>query len=712
MVNKPSSSSPFVMNQQILRVGCGAGYQGDRVPPAVSLVENGKLDYLILECLAERTLTDSIRRMKNNGKGYDPRLKEWLTSLLPPAIKRNVTIITNMGAADPKGAGEEAIEIAKSLGLKVKIVVISEDINHNTNYSTTPQTTTTIYQINPNQVNNTKIKMSSTNGFAVDGGLDSDQHSSLEENWEVGCTYLGADAIIDALKLNPDLVIAGRVADPSLFVAPIAHTFGWDLKKDFNLIGQATLAGHLLECGCHLTGGYFAHPLGRDMKFDDLLNLSLPFCDIDRFGNIVLGKVEGSGGELSERTCKQQLTYEIHNPKEYITPDAIVDFSKVEFISISENSVIAKGALGNSRPSTLLRLVARNAGFKAWAEISYGGLGCVERAHWACKLIYHWMEGRKKGVMNDVFVYLVGYNSLYFPHGSNFSQLPISIEKISQETDQQIKELQHQLQVNNQYPPEVRLRFDGLFKNKEDAEALGMELQGLGLCGPAGGGGFAFGIKKDVRLVKQLIPREKINWNIYVFSNDNLLSFNNNDHNYNHTSNIVNNSSINNNSNKLQDLFKNEFITIKNNNIITFNNNKKYPNNFNNSVLIKNSSNNNNNNSSNKVLLYNICHSRSGDKGDTTNVSLIPYDPKDFDQIKKVVTKEWVSSIYKNLLKEGVEPEISIYYLPGISSLNIVLNNALDGGVCVSRRLDRHGKTLSDLILNQWVNLDLPSSKL
>ncbi|KAN0014446.1 hypothetical protein ACTFIU_000764 [Dictyostelium citrinum] len=678
------------MNKDILRIGSGAGYQGDRVPPAVQLVEKGKLDYLVLECLAERTLTDSIRRMKNNGKGYDPRLKEWLTSLLPPAKKRNVTIITNMGAADPKGAGEEAFEIAKSLGLNdIKIVVISENIHNNNNSNNNDS----------NQNKKYNIKLSSTNGFAVDGGLDSDQHS-IEENWEVGCTYLGADAIIDALKLNPDLVIAGRVADPSLFVAPIAFTFGWDLKNDMNLIAQATLAGHLLECACHLTGGYFAHPLGRDMKFEDLLNLSLPFCDIDCSGRIILGKVEGSGGELSERTCKQQLTYEIGNPKEYITPDCIVDFSKVEFISISENSVIARGAIGTERPKTLLRLVARNAGFKAWAEVSYGGLGCVERAYWANKLIYHWMESRKKGIMNDVFSYLVGYNSLYFPHGSNFSYPPTTIEKLlnndNNNDEINIKNFQ---QFNNQYPPEVRLRLDGLFQNKEDAEALGMELQGLGLCGPAGGGGFAFGIKKDVRLVKQLIPREKINWNTFIFqNNNNINNINNNE--YKTINNNNNNNNINNNN---LDIFINEFKTIKNQNTITYSKGFKFNRCTKNNNNNNNYRNNNNNNKDGKVLLYNICHSRSGDKGDTTNVSLIPYDPKDFDRIKKVVTKEWVSKIYGNLLRG--EPDISIYSLPGISSLNIVLNNALDGGVCVSRRIDRHGKTLSDLILNQWVDL-------
>ncbi|KAF2068805.1 hypothetical protein CYY_009875 [Polysphondylium violaceum] len=706
------------MNRNIIRVGSGAGYQGDRVPPAIALVENGNLDYLILECLAERTLTDSIKRMKNNGKGYDPRLKEWLTALLPITTKKKVTIISNMGAADPKGAGEEAIEIAEALGIKLRIVVVSENnyssSNHNTPTTTTHILHTNNYNSNSNKKDKEKekkklIAVSSNNGFAVDSEAD----SNVEEtnDWEVGCTYLGADAIIDALKIGADLVIAGRVADPSLFVAPIAYSFNWDLKKDYNLIAQATLAGHVLECGCHLTGGYFAHPLGRDMDFKQLLNLSLPFCDIDSNGNIILGKVQGSGGELSERTCKQQLTYEIGNPREYITPDIIVDFSKVEFISLSENSVLARGATGYKRPDTLLRLVARNAGFKSWAEVSYGGLGCVERAQWAYRLIYEWMESRKKGIMKNVVVYLVGYNSLYLPHGSNFNSLPSKVEHLNNSNNNNSNNSCNDLfNLNSQYPPEVRLRIDGLFESREDAEALGMELQGLGLCGPAGGGGFAFGIKKDVRLVKQLIPREKISWSTFVFSNhtafvSDTLKL------YQKPTKLIKNLDLS----SIQTLDK-EFLTIKNNNSIYYNinttsNGQQYQ-------LVNRKGTIINSSRGDKVLLYNIAHSRSGDKGDTANVSLIPYDVKDYDRLKKIITKEWVYSVYKNLLKSHhqndsdlvTKTQIHIYEMPGISSLNIVMNYALDGGVCVSRRIDRHGKTLSDLILNQWVDLPLISN--
>ncbi|EFA83117.1 hypothetical protein PPL_03907 [Heterostelium album PN500] len=588
-----------------------------------------------------------------------------------------------MGAADPKGAGEEALDIANSLGIDIRIVVVCEQTTANSDSpdttTTTNTPTTTVYK--KNSVNNSSqsklVAIPSSNGFSV---MDNSLNEEENENWEIGCTYLGADALIDALKLGADLVIAGRVADPSLFVAPIAYTFGWDLTKDFNLVAQATLAGHLLECGCHLTGGYFAHPLGRNTSFEKLADLSLPFCDIDRNGNIVIGKIEGSGGELSERTCKQQLTYEIGDPKEYITPDVIVNFSQVEFVELSENSVIARGAKGYSRPKDLLRLLAKSAGYKSWAEVSYGGLGCVERAQWASRLVHKWMEDKKKGITKNMMTYLVGYNSLYLQHGSRFQIPPSSLPSTIPDGYDGAN------WSASGYPPEVRLRFDGLFESREDAETLGMELQGLGLCGPAGGGGFAFGIRKDIRLVRHRVSKSNRGGTIKRTTNSSSrIALNNNNNN-------------NSSSNTLQDFDKP--FTTQNNHQIAYNIDKSWKNTV--YSIIDTSR------QSGRVLLYNIAHSRSGDKGDIANVSLIPYNPADYPRLQKVITPEWVMSVYKNLLKN--ESKVNIYQLPGIKGFNIVLSYALDGGVCVSRRVDRHGKTLSDVILNQWIDLPPLSS--
>jgi hypothetical protein len=583
-----------------VRVGCGAGFQGDRLPPAVSLLKNADLDYLVLECLAERTLADSIDRMRTGGKGYDTRLKEWLDALLPIACAKNVTIITNMGAADPEGAGLEAAAIAKDLGIAINIAVVKE--------------------VKP----------------GIKGAAG-----------EIGCTYLGADCIVEALSQGANLVIAGRVADPSLFVAPMAYTFGWNLQKDFSLLAQATLAGHLLECGCHLTGGYFAHPMGRDLSIEALCSLSLPFCDVSGDGTIILRKLEGSGGELSERTCKQQLTYEIGDPTCYITPDVCVDFSRVTFEELSPNCVRACGAQASSRPDTLLRLVAKLAGFKAWAEVAYGGLGCVERARMAAQQVSYWMEERKPGIMQKCLIYLLGYNSLFM--SPNLLQLQ----------DKQLGEY---------YPPEVRLRFDGLFDTQADAMGLVADLSGLGLCGPAGGGGYAYGIKPDISISKQLLPRAEVVYAVYLVNKSSVATLNP--------------------RNRIRHQPTEKDSTSASYRITTAP--PPAP--------------------AGRCLLYNVAHSRSGDKGDTANVSVIPYNADDLPRLQKVITPDWVREVYGSLLS-GNESVVKVYTLPGISSLNITLSPVLDGGVSVSRRIDRHGKTLSDLILNQWVTLP-PTSNL
>eukprot|EP00026_Physarum_polycephalum_P005657 Phypoly_transcript_05692.p1 GENE.Phypoly_transcript_05692~~Phypoly_transcript_05692.p1 ORF type:complete len:592 (+),score=94.86 Phypoly_transcript_05692:87-1862(+) len=581
---------------KVVRIGCGAGFQGDRVVPAVQLLKEGKLDYLVLECLAERTLADSIERMKSGGQGYDTRLKEWLTALLPLATQQGVRIITNMGAADPVGGGAAAAQIAQGMGISIKVGVISE----------------------------------------VEPGPN--------EPVGVGCTYLGAEPIVEALTNGADLVIAGRVADPSLFVAPIAYSFGWDLTKDFHLIAQATMAGHLLECGCHLTGGYFMHPMGRNTTFESLANLSLPFCDITSDGKVTLGKLEGSGGELSHRTCKQQLTYEIGDPTAYITPDVIVDFSKIVFKELTPNAVEASGATATTRPETLLRLIAKPAGVKAWGEVAFGGLGCVERASWAAQLVHKWMEDRKPGVMKKCMTYMLGYNSLYFTPPDPL-QNPASVSP---------------------YPPEARVRFDGLFDNLADAGNLVLDLGGLGLAGPAGAGGYTYGIKPDVSITKVLIPRKAVRYELKMLGDAHA------------------------HAQRASDA-KGDVVTF-NGHVVSY----KKPENWVPLTFPAPAP-------SGRVLMYDVAHARSGDKGDTCNVGLIPYNPSDLSRIQQVVTKEWVENLFRPLLT-GDKYEINIYTLHGISALNITISPALDGGVSVSRRIDRHGKTLSDLILNVYVD--------
>ncbi|KAJ3682134.1 hypothetical protein LUZ60_014707 [Juncus effusus] len=593
-------------NKEKVIIACGAGFAGDRAMGALKVLQKiNKLDYLILECLAERTLADRYKIMMSGGKGYDPKIKEWMSLLLPLAIERGVCIITNMGAVDPLGAQKEVLNTAADLGFKITVSVA---------------------------------------------------HELSEETLKTGsCTYLGAAPIVYCLeKYKPNIIITSRIADASLFLAPMVYELGWNWNE-YELLAKGALTGHLLECGCQLTGGYFMHPgdVYRDFSFEKLLEVSLPFAEIDYKGEIHLLKLEESGGEISFNTCAQQLLYEIGDPSCYITPDVIIDIRDVRFDQVSENRVFCTGAKPSliSFPEKLLQLVPTDCGWKGWGEISYGGLGCIKRAQAAEFLVRSWINETFPEIGDKIMAYIIGHNSLKIPNGED----PLAIS-------------------NGEDCGDVRLRMDGLFEQEKHAVCFTQEFMALYTNGPAGGGGISTGHKKEIILHKKLVERENIYWQ----TNSKQTNPSNPHH---HTSTI---SKITKQSSKTN-FPKNPTAPIQ----------QKIP-------------------SGTKLPLYKIAHGRAGDKGNDLNFSLIPHISTDITRLKKVITVNWVkiavSPLFnlstfceKREVMEGMEVEI--YEVRGISSLNVVVRNVLDGGVNCSRRIDRHGKTLSDLILCQVVVL-------
>jgi len=199
-----------------IRIGCGAGYSGDRIEPAVELAEHGRLDYLVFECLAERTIALAHRRRRADpDAGFDPLLERRLRPVLPGVAAQGIRVLTNMGAADPQGAGRRAAVLCRELGLAMRIAVVTGD--------------DVLDRIDPAAP-------------ALEDGRPLAAHGPLI----AANAYLGADAMLPALEAGAQLVITGRVADPSLFVAPLAWRFGWALD-DAGRIATATLAGHLLD---------------------------------------------------------------------------------------------------------------------------------------------------------------------------------------------------------------------------------------------------------------------------------------------------------------------------------------------------------------------------------------------------------------------------------------------------------------------------------
>src|SRR6266852_3701432 len=284
-----------------IRIGSGAGYSGDRIEPAVELAEKGDIQYLVFGCLGERTVALAQQaRMKNPDSGYDPLLEERIRAVLPTCAAKGIKIVTNMGAANPVAAARKTAEIARSLGLaSLKIAaVVGDDVLD-------------------------ACKDGDLEIMEFDGTIKQLGNRLLSAN-----AYLGAEPIAEALTGGADIVITGRASDPALFLAPMIHAFGWAMH-DWNLLGQGTVAGHLLECAGQITGGYFADPGYKDVP--DLARLGFPIAEVGQDGSVVLTKVEGSGGRISVATCKEQLLYELLDPTAYLQPDVVADFSGVRF---------------------------------------------------------------------------------------------------------------------------------------------------------------------------------------------------------------------------------------------------------------------------------------------------------------------------------------------------------------------------------------------
>jgi hypothetical protein len=431
-----------------IRIGSGAGYSGDRIEPAIELAEKGDIDYLVFECLGERTVALAQQaRMKNPDSGYDPLLEERTRAVLPLCAVKGIKIVTNMGAANPEAAARKVAEIAGSLGLpSLKIAaVIGDDVLE----------------------------------ACIDGDLKIMEFESsikqLGNRLLSANAYLGAEPMARALSEGADVVITGRASDPALFLAPMIHAFGWAMDN-WNLLGQGTLAGHLLECAGQITGGYFADPGHKDVA--GLARLGFPIGEVGEDGALIITKVAGSGGAVTVQTCKEQLLYEVHDPKRYVQPDVVADFSQVKVEEIAPDRVRISGGRGTERTDTLKVSVGYIDGFIGEGQISYAGPGALARGRLALDIVRERLK--LTGVAaSELRFELIGVDSL---HGSEVS-------------------------AHANEPYEVRVRVAGRTENLREAVRIGNEVETLYTNGPAAGGGAWKSARDVVAVASVLLPR-------------------------------------------------------------------------------------------------------------------------------------------------------------------------------------------------------------
>ncbi len=435
-----------------LLIGCAAGFSGDRVDAASAVVDTlitrGGPAFLIFETLAERTLAlAQLRRRADPDAGFEPLLDDMLRPVLALCLRHQIRIVSNFGAANPLAAARHIQTMARELGLPApRIAVISGD-------DLSGEAHRALLRAQP--------------------GLAIDSLQMVSAN-----AYIGAEAIAAALDAGAQIVVAGRVADPSLTVGPAMSHFGWR-ADDWDRLARATMAGHLLECGAQVCGGYFADPGYKDVP--ELHAVGYPIAEIDSNGDCVITKAAHTGGRVSLASVKEQLLYEVHDPAAYLTPDVVADISAAQLELLAPDRVALTGVRGHARPASLKVNVCHEGGWLAEGEISYAGPRAEARARLAAEVV------RRRLPALALRVDLIGALSVM---GDDAGQL-LAATPAGESRD-------------------VRLRVAATHAVRAEAERLGREVTALYCCGPAGGGGVRTALTPRLNTLSCLVPREAV----------------------------------------------------------------------------------------------------------------------------------------------------------------------------------------------------------
>ncbi|HEY0818379.1 MAG TPA: acyclic terpene utilization AtuA family protein [Rhizobacter sp.] len=450
------------MTRAPLHIGCAAGFSGDRTdaaaPVADALIASGAPSVLIFETLAERTLAlAQLARREQPDAGYEPLLDELLRPVLARCLQHGVRIVSNFGAANPMGAARRILALAAELGLRPPRVAVVEgdDLMGEARRGVLAQALGTRGE---------GLRIVSANA------------------------YLGAEAIADALTAGAEIVVAGRVADPSLTVGPALAHFGW-ARDDWDRLARATMAGHLLECGAQVSGGYYADPGYKDVP--GLATLGYPIAEIDADGGCVITKPAGSGGRIDEHTVKEQLLYELHDPAAYLTPDVVADITEARVEELAPDRVRLSGVRGHARPAALKVNVCHETGWLAEGEISYAGPRAAERARLAAATVRERLQG-----LGPLRADLIGVASVFGDDAGTWLEA-------------------HAAGGSH----DVRLRLALHHADKPQAERLLREVVALYTCGPAGGGGVRTALRRRLGTVSCEVPREVVP-SRHVFAHD------------------------------------------------------------------------------------------------------------------------------------------------------------------------------------------------
>lgn len=451
-------------NKDKVLIANGQGFWGDSILAPVRLVNEGPLDYLTLDYLAEVTMS-IMRKLKDRDPddGYAKDFVRVVERILPACREKKIKIIANAGGVNPQACRKAVADVIRKLGIEgVKIAVIEGD------------------------------DILADLESLIEGGeaftnMDTDQPlAPFLDQVKSANVYTGARPIVEALAQGADIVIAGRVADPSMVLGPLMYEFGWS-ADDWNLMAAGTIAGHIVECGAQCTGGNYTG--WKDVP--DMARIGYPVIEADPDGSFVVTKHDGTGGLVNLETVTSQLVYEMGDPKNFITPDCIVDFTTIQVEQQSENRVLVSGIEGRAQTDTLKVSAAYQDGYKLVGQLTIAGPDAVEKAKLVADVVFERaaMDGAEFAE-EDRFVEIVGTNVCH-------------AGIVSPPAD----------------PAEVVLRVGARGADRNKLNRLGMEVVPVVTSGPPGVTGYAGGRPKAKEIISYwpaLISREKVSCSVSV----------------------------------------------------------------------------------------------------------------------------------------------------------------------------------------------------
>lgn len=453
----------YIKVKEIIRIASGQGFWGDLPIAPVEQVQNGQIDYLMLDYLAEVTMSIMQKQRNRNPKhGYALDFPQVVESIFDGICNKGVRVVTNAGGVNPHACKDDVLQRAAKAGVKVKVAVVDgDDLMGQTN----------------DLINQGHQLLNMDTGEPL---------SSVADHILSANVYFGARPIVEALESGADIVITGRVTDTGLALGPMIHEFGWSWD-DFDKIAAGTIAGHIIECGAQCSGGNFTDW----QRVPNMERIGFPIIEAYPDGNFVVTKHNGTGGCVDTMTVTEQLLYEIGDPKSYITPDCIADFTSIQIKQEGENRVFVSGIKGKPATDTYKVSISYKEGYKLSSTLVYCWPDALQKATRAAEILKS--RAQHLDLKLDRFrSELVGFNSC--------------AEQVSSFPDEY---------------NEVQLRVTTSSVSESDLNRFGREIAPLILTGPSGVTGFAGGRPKASEIVAYwpaLLKKNAVSPKVHIYS--------------------------------------------------------------------------------------------------------------------------------------------------------------------------------------------------